>query len=83
MALDAGNLSLAGLGFSAIGGLTWFFSSRRRMFVRVFGPREHLREVARGILRDPYFQRGMRIIALLQIGVGALFGLAALWLWSR
>jgi hypothetical protein len=83
MALDAGNLSLASFGFSAIAGMTWFFSSRRRLFVRVFTPREELRQVAGGILRDPNYQRGMRIIALLQFAVGALFGLAALWSWSR
>jgi len=83
MALDVGNLATAGIGFSAIAGLTWFFSSRRRRFVRVFVWREGLREAARGILRDPNDQRGMRIIALLQCAVAAAFGLTALWLWSR
>lgn len=74
-------MPLAFASFSAIAGLSWFFSYRPRLFVRVFVPREELRTAVRGILRDPNFGRGMRTIALLQFGVAAVFGLVGMWLW--
>ena len=73
-------MPIAFIGFSSIAGLTWFFSFRPRLFVRVFVPREELRGAIRGMLRDPNFGRGMRIIALLQFGVAAVFGVIGLWL---
>jgi len=39
--------------------LTWFFSYRPRLFVRVFVPRDDLRGAIRSIRRDPNFGRGM------------------------
>ena len=72
---------MAFVGFSLIAVLTWFFSYRPRLFVRVFVPRDELRGAVRGILREPNFGRGMRVIALLQFGVATVFGLVGLWLW--
>jgi hypothetical protein len=74
-------MPMAFVGFSLVASLTWFFSNRPRLFVRVFVPRDELRGAVRGILRDPNFGRGMRFIALLQFAVAAVFGLVALWLW--
>ena len=51
-------------GFLTIACLTWFFSSRPRLFVRVFVPRESLFE-ARKFLRDPDYTKGMRWMAAL------------------
>jgi hypothetical protein len=67
------------LGFTSIAAVAWFFSSRRRLFIRVFVPRDE-RGAIRGILRDPNFCRGMRFIALLQFGVAMVFGLIGFWL---
>ena len=50
------------------------------LFVRVFVPREELRGAIRGFLRDPSFGRSMRMMALLQFGVAAVFGVIGLWL---
>ena len=74
-------LPTAFLAFSSIAALTWFFSYRPRLFVRVFVPREERRGAIRGILRDPNFGRSMRAMALLQFGVAAVFGVVGLWLW--
>ena len=70
---------LAFWGFSAIAALTYFFSSRRRLFVRVFVPPEELRSVLRGLPRDPEFKRSMRTISLLQFAFASVFGLVGLW----
>lgn len=55
-------MPIAFVGFSSIAALTWFFSYRPRLFVRVFVPRDDLRGAIRGILRDPNFGRGMRLL---------------------
>ncbi|GIX04271.1 MAG: hypothetical protein KatS3mg114_0140 [Planctomycetaceae bacterium] len=67
------------LGFSSIAGLTWFFSSRPRLYLRVFMPREEWLAVARWAHRDD-FRRGMRQIAELQFAVACVLGLFGLWL---
>lgn len=74
-------LALATLAFYCVASLTWYFSSRPRLFIRVFVPAGELRRAARGILRDPQFGRGMRIIAALQAAVATLIGLFAAWHW--
>jgi hypothetical protein len=72
-------MTVAFVGFSCIAALTWFFSYRPRLFVRVFVPREDLRGAVRAILRDPKFGPAMRVIALLQFLAGAVVGLVSLW----
>jgi hypothetical protein len=70
--------------FFLIGCVTWFFSTRRKLFIRVFVPAEELRKTARSILRDSTYVQGMRFIALLQMGIGmimALVSLAAYLVW--
>lgn len=74
-------LGLTTLGFYGIAGLTWFFSSRPRLFIRVFVPADRLREAAPGILRDPQFGRGMRSMAVLQAAVATAFGVTTIWCW--
>jgi hypothetical protein len=73
-------MPVAFIGFASIAALTWFFSYRRRLFVRVFAPREELRVVMRNLARDPEFGQGMRVIALLEFAIAAMFGLVGLWL---
>lgn len=72
-------MSVAFLGFSSIAGLTWFFSSRPRLYLRVFVPREEWLGVARWAFRDD-FRRSMRQMAGLQFAVACAFGLVGLWL---
>lgn len=67
--------------FLAVAGLTWFFSSRPRLFIRLFVPADELRRAVRGILRDSQFTQGMRVIALLQVAVATAIGVAAVWCW--
>ena len=74
-------MPLAFLCFSCIASLTWFFSSRPRLFIRVFVPADERRDAIHGILRNPHFCKGMRFIAYLQFSVASVFGLIALWLW--
>jgi hypothetical protein len=76
----AETLLMAWVGFSTIAGLTWFFSTRPRLFVRVFVPREELWSAGRQFLRRDEFRRGMRQMAGLQFGVACAFGLVGLWL---
>jgi hypothetical protein len=66
---------------SGVGGLTLFFSSRPRLFVRCFVPREELRGVVRAIVRDNRYSRAMRLMALLQFGFAAAFGAVGVLLW--
>lgn len=70
---------VAFFGFSSIAGLTWFFSSRPRLYLWVFVPRDEWHAVVRD-LRQENFRRGMRLMAGLQFGVGCVFGLVGLWL---
>lgn len=79
--MTAAEAMIAFIGFSFIAALTWFFSYRPRLFVRVLVPRDELRGAIRSILRSPNFGRGMRFIALLQFGMAAVFGVIGLWLW--
>lgn len=67
------------LGFSSIAALTWFFSSRPRLYLRVFVPRDEWIGVARWAFRED-FRRGMRLMAGLQFGAACVFGLVGLWL---
>jgi hypothetical protein len=68
------------IGGSCIAGLTWFFSSRPRLFVRVFVPREDWREAIRFMVRDPNFGRNMKQMSLIQFVFVGLFGIVGLWL---
>jgi hypothetical protein len=79
---DLPALTFTTIGFFSIAGLTWFFSSRPRLFIRVFVPADELRGAARGILRDPHFGRGMRFMALLQAAVATAITVAC-WFVSR
>jgi hypothetical protein len=72
-------MPVAFLGFSSIAALTWFFSSRPRLYLRVFVPRDEWIGVARWALRDE-FRSGMRLMAGLQFGVACVFGSVGLWL---
>jgi hypothetical protein len=66
-------------GFFAIACLTWFFSTRRRLFIRTFVPSEELRACVRSLPRGDDFRKGMQSIARLQLIVAALFAILALW----
>jgi hypothetical protein len=72
-------MPVAFVGFSFIAALTWFFSSRPRLYVRLFVPRDERLGVARWAFRED-FRRGMRLMAGLQFGVACVFGLVGLWL---
>jgi hypothetical protein len=67
------------IGFLAIACLTWFFSTRRRLFIRAFVPSDELRAWVRSLPRGDDFRKGMRNIAMLQFIVAALFAMVALW----
>lgn len=66
------------VGFASIAGLTWFFSSRPRMFMRIFVPRDELFRAGRHILQRAEFRRSMRLMAGLQFVVACVFGLVGL-----
>jgi hypothetical protein len=68
-------------GFTMVAIGTWFFSSRPRLFVRIFVPKDEYRDAIRPILRNQDFRRGMRLIACLQFAMAAAFGVAAIWFW--
>jgi hypothetical protein len=77
--MNATEAMQAFLGSTFIAALTWFFSARPRLFMRVFVPREELYGAGRRILRGEEFRRGMRLMALLQFGLACVFGLVGLW----
>jgi hypothetical protein len=66
-------------GGSLIAGLSWFFSSRPRLYIRVFVPRDEWRDAARAFVRDPGWGRAMRQMALFQLAFAGLFGIVGLW----
>lgn len=68
---------VAFLGFSSIAALTCSVSSRPRLYLRVFVPRDEWIGAARWALRED-FRRGMRPMAALQFGVVCVFGLVGL-----
>ena len=67
-------------GFGILAGLTWFFSSRPRLFMRLFVPRNELFGAGRQILRRAKFRRGLRQMAGMQFSVACVHGLIGLWL---
>lgn len=72
---------IAGGAFFLIGCATWFFSSRRKAFIRTFVPADELREASRSVPRDKTYRQGMRSIALLQMAMGIVIALAAAGFW--
>ena len=68
------------LGGSAIGCLTLFFASRRRLFIRMFAQRDDLRSICRSMPRDPDFRRGLRLMGYLQLVAAAVMGIVVYWL---
>jgi hypothetical protein len=73
---------VAFVAFTAIAGLTWFFSTRPRLFMRIFVPRDEVFRAGRHIFRRDEFRRGMRQMAGLQFGVACAIGTISLWLRS-
>lgn len=76
---ETGILIVGPVGFFAVACLTWFFSTRRRLFIRTFVPPPELRAYARSIPGGDDFRKGLRAIALIEFVVATLFALAALW----
>ena len=74
------SLVFAFVGFTVIAIMSWFFSFRPRLFIKVFVPREEYRHAIRSMIRDPNFCKGMRLMAGLQFFVGALMGMSAIWI---
>ena len=74
-------MPFAFIGFSMIAMMTWFFSSRPRLFIKTFVPKEEYRHAVRSFLRNPDFGKGMRSMACLQFAVAVLFGIVAIWSW--
>ena len=72
-------MQFAFFSFSSIAALTWFLSSRPRLYLRVFVPQDEWIGVARWVFRDD-FRRGMRLMAGLQFGVACVLGLVGLLL---
>lgn len=59
--------------------LTWFYSTRPRLYLWTFVPQDHRIRVARWAFRQA-FCRDMRRMAILQFAVGCGVGLVELWL---
>jgi len=71
---DAMAAILGFAGFLTVGCLCWYFSSRPRAYIRLFVPRGELMPAARRILRGgTAYEKGIRIIALIQILIGVGF----------
>jgi hypothetical protein len=66
-------------GLFTFAGLTWFFSSRRRLFLRAFALPEESRDVDRSRIRDARFQTRLRAVARVELVVAVLFALVVLW----
>ena len=70
------------IAFTSLSWLTFYFSSRRKLFLRCFVPADELHDVVRG-MRGPSFQTGLRVIAALQIVVAAslwiVYGIIRSW----
>lgn len=71
------------IGGSLISGMTWFFSSRPRLFIWVFVPRDEWRGAIQLMVRDRGFGLAMQKMALLQFSVAVVLGLIGLWLRFR
>jgi hypothetical protein len=71
-----GMKALPFLGFYFIAALTWFFSTRPRLFIRVFVPSDQFFPVARTILRNDRWCFGLRLMSGLQFLVAVILTLA-------
>jgi hypothetical protein len=70
------------VGFATIAGLTYFFSSRRRLFIRVFVPRDEWKDALRGFSQREDFRSEMRQMASLQFCFAIAVSIVA-WLVQR
>ncbi len=67
-------LLITSVAFALAGLVSWYLSSRGRLFVRMFIP-THERAVRRAILCSPVWRRLTRFIAFVLIAVAAVTGL--------
>ena len=83
MSTNAFNLMLASIAFTSIAMLTWFFSTRRKLFIRVFVPPDDFRNAVRSLPRKGDYTRSFRLIGALQFLLAGCFWIAFLfaWLW--
>ena len=72
-------LIVGSVGTFALAGLTWFFSSRRLLFIRTFAPLKKIHALDGTLPQDASFRTGMRVIARVEFLVATLFAFAVLW----
>ena len=64
----------AGIGFSTIAGLTWFFSSRKMLFIKCFVPWGPSRVKAYADLpEEPLFKKVLRRFAIVEFLIALIF----------
>ena len=66
------NVLIIGAVAYTIPSLTWYFSTRRKLFIRVFVPKDELKVALRGLPDDVQFRRSFRTCALLQLVVATV-----------
>src|SRR5207245_2414429 len=81
MNANMGSIPVFLMGWAAcalLAGLTWFFSSRPRLYTRVFVPRDEWQYGITAFVRDPDYKPTMCKMALLQftcLGVANIIGI--------
>ena len=70
---DSGNL-IGGIGFSVIASLTWFFSSRKILFIKCFFPWGPPRVKAYADLpKEPIFKKACRRLSIAEFLIAGIF----------
>jgi hypothetical protein len=74
--MDPNDPLSAALAFSSVAALTWFFSTRPRLFMRVFVPSDQRFAFGRQALggQRAAFRRNMRLMAGLQFAAAGVLG---------
>jgi hypothetical protein len=69
---------LVSIAFCLFPTITWYFSTRRKLFLRLFAHEENVRETMRAMKDGEQWTRVMRTMAKLQFCIGLLMLVAAL-----
>lgn len=64
---------IGGIIFILLGSVTWFFSTRRELFLKLFSRDEiELEKNAKGLLEETVFKKAFRILAIVEFAIAIL-----------
>ena len=76
-------LALSATLFLSVPILTYFFATRRALFIRIFAPKRRREEIEKQLPQGDQFRKGMRIMAGLQLLIPLAMYIGAIVWWYR